>query len=338
LTPYRQAKATTSSLTTTAKETDQLILKKQFESMASNLLVPSDKLVTQLALQTDKDSDDLILYQIIFVILVVGILVVILYLVARILKPIFDLTQATAKIKKGNFDVSLTPKGTDELSGLTRSFNSMTDSMRELIQNHCDLTTKLEAANEELEIKDRLKDEFINIAAHELRAPVQPILGQAELIRRRKSDGAVGDGNSSANKHEIEQLDIIIRNAKRLLRLEQNMLDMTKIENKSLKLDKERFNLIEEMQNVIKDFSSELSKEKIQLVFTSSQKEPILVNADKVRISEVISNLLGNAIKFTTKEAGRSITIEAEKVDKSSVIANVILVPCSKAITISKPR
>jgi signal transduction histidine kinase len=192
--------------------------------------------------------------------------------------------------------------------------------MRELIQNHCDLTTKLEAANEELEIKDRLKDEFINIAAHELRAPVQPILGQAELLRRRKSGGAVRDSSSSANKHEIEQLDIIIRNAKRLLRLEQNMLDMTKIENKSLKLDKERFNLIEEMQNVIKDFSSELSKHKIQLVLTSSQKEPILVNADKVRIFEVISNLLGNAIKFTTKEAGRSITIKADKIDgKASV-------------------
>ena len=321
LTPYRQAKATTSSLTTTAKATDQLILKKQFESMASNLIVPSDRLVTQLALQTDKDSDDLISYQIIFVILVVGILVVILYLVARILKPIFDLTQATAKIKKGNFDVSLTPKGTDELSGLTQSFNSMTDSMRELIQNHCDLTTKLEAANEELEIRDRLKDEFINIAAHELRAPVQPILGQAELLRRRKGGGAVGDGNSSANKHEIEQLDIIIRNARRLLRLEQNMLDMTKIENKSLKLDKERFNLIEEMQNVIKDFSSELSKEKIQLVFTSSQEEPILVNADKVRISEVISNLLGNAIKFTPKETRRNITIKAGKVDSKANVS-----------------
>jgi signal transduction histidine kinase len=288
--------------------------------MASNLIVPSDRFVTQLALQTDKNSDDLILYQIIFVILVVGILIVILYLVARMLKPIFDLTQATAKIKKGNFDVTVTPKGTDELSGLTQSFNSMTDSMRELIQNHCDLTTKLEAANEELEIKDRLKDEFINIAAHELRAPVQPILGQAELLRRRKSGGAVRDSSSSANKHEIEQLDIIIRNAKRLLRLEQNMLDMTKIENKSLKLDKERFNLIEEMQNVIKDFSSELSKEKIQLVLTPSQKEPILVNADKVRIFEVISNLLGNAIKFTTKEAGRSITIKADKIDgKASV-------------------
>jgi signal transduction histidine kinase len=68
----------------------------------------------------------------------VGILIIILYLIARMLKPIFDLTQATAKIKKGNFDVTVTQKGTDELSILTQSFNSMTDSIRELIQNHCD--------------------------------------------------------------------------------------------------------------------------------------------------------------------------------------------------------
>src|SRR5215469_7532466 len=310
---------TSSVLKTTTKEIDQL-RKKQFESMTSNLIASSDKLVTQLGLQTDKNSDSLIIYQVIFGILVVGILILILYLVARILKPIFDLTQATSKIKKGNFDVSVTPKGTDELSVLTKSFNSMTDSMRELIQNHCDLTTKLEAANEELEMKDRLKDEFINIAAHELRAPVQPILGQAELLRRKKSGGAVIDSSSTGNKHEIEQLDIIIRNAKRLLRLEQNMLDMTKIENKSLKLDKERFDLIEKIQNVIEDFTSELSKEKIQLVFTSSQEEPIFVNADKVTISEVISNLLGNAIKFTSKEGGGTITINAEKKDSQACI------------------
>jgi methyl-accepting chemotaxis protein len=105
------------------------------------------------------------------------------------LKPIFDLTQATSKIKKGNFDVSVRQKGSDELSVLAQSFNSMTDSMRELIQNHCDLTTKLEAANEELKMKDRLKDEFINIAAQDLRAPVQPVLGQAEILRRSKVVG-----------------------------------------------------------------------------------------------------------------------------------------------------
>jgi signal transduction histidine kinase len=322
---YQQTKAATSpsALKTTTRTIDKLLLKKQFESMASDLIASSDRLVTQLGLQTDKNSNDLIMYQIIFGVLIVGILIIILYLVARMLKPIFDLTQATTKIKKGNFDVTVTQKGTDELSILTQSFNSMTDFMRELIQNHSDLTTKLEAANEELKKKDQLKDEFINIAAHELRAPIQPILGLAELLRHRKSGGAVRDSNSSssASKQEIEQLDIIIRNAKRLLRLEQNMLDMTKIENKSLKLDKEGFNLIEEIQNVIKDFNSELSKEKIQLVFTPSQKEPIFVNVDKVRISEVISNLLGNAIRFTSKEIGGTITIKAEKKDSQASVS-----------------
>ena len=159
-------RATTGSspLRNTTKAIDQLSLKKQFESTVSDLIAPSDRLVTQLGLQTDKNSDNLIVYQIIFVILVVGILILILYLVARMLKPILDLTQATSKIKKGNFDVSVRQKGSDELSVLTESFNSMTASMRELIKNHEDLTRKIEAVNEELKKKDELKNEFINIA------------------------------------------------------------------------------------------------------------------------------------------------------------------------------
>ena len=172
---------------------------------------------------------------------------------------------------------------------------------------------ELLAANEQLKLHDRMQQDFINIAAHELRTPIQPILGLAELLRRKLRDSAVGGTNNSTNK-DIEHLDIIIRNAKRLLMLEQNMLDLTKIEDRSLRLDKEQFDLIENIQHLINDFSNELSKEKIQLVFTQpTEKEAILVNADKVRISEVISNLLGNAIKFTTKGVGRNITIKVEK-------------------------
>ena len=117
------------------------------------------------------------------------------------------------------------------------------------------MTRNIEAANEELQRKDQLKNEFINIAAHELRAPVQPILGLAGL-RRRKSVRAVGDSNNSASK-DVEHVDIIIRNAKRLLRLEQNMSDMTKIEDKSLKLDKEKIDLIENVQHIINDFGEQ---------------------------------------------------------------------------------
>lgn len=307
-----------------ARFIDQSLTQKRFESLAYNLVNASDKLVTQLGIQTDKNSHNLIQLQILFAFLIIGILILILYLVARMLKPIFDLTHATSKIKKGNFDVTVRQKGSDELSILTESFNSMMTSIKGYMKDQYELTQKLEAANEELNKKDNLKNEFINIAARELRAPMQPILGIAEILRKRKSGGDGSNNNTNTSvKEEIECLDIIIRNARRLLRLEQNILDMTKIENKTLKLDKERFDLIEKITNVINDFNGELSKEMIKLIFIpkfKSQPEQIFVNADKVRIFEVISNLLGNAIKFSAKSDERRIAINAEKQDNEAVV------------------
>ena len=296
---------------------DQSLTRKVFESTASNLINSSDKLVTQLGQQTDKNSQNLILLQILFAILIVSVTVLILYLVARILRPIFVLTQATSKVEKGNLDVSVEQKGSDELSVLSRSFNSMTAFLRDYIKKQAELTKKLEVANEELKRKDRLKDEFINIAAHELRGPIQPILGLAEVLRYRKIDQEDGSNIYTSRQEDNKLLDIIIRNAKRLLRLEQNILDMARIENQSLKLDKERFDLIEKIQSVIDDLRNELYKDeysnkKVEILLAPSQKEPIFVDADKVRIFEVISNLLSNAVKFT-REGG--ITIYAEKKD-----------------------
>jgi two-component system, OmpR family, sensor histidine kinase VicK len=113
---------------------------------------------------------------------------------------------------------------------------------------------------------------------------------------------------ASVNKTTSNSLTLDIRNAKRLLRLEQHILDNARIDSQSLKLERERIDLIEKIQNVINDFGNGLSNQKIELVFTPSQKEPIFVNADKVRIFEVISNLLCNAVKFTKE--GR-ITVNA---------------------------
>jgi signal transduction histidine kinase len=321
ISPHQEVKAiTTSSPTTLTTITTtitkgtaigQSLAKERLESMASNLVNSSDLLVTQLGKQTDKISQNLMLLQILFAILIVCIMVLILYLVTRMLRPIFVLTQATSKVEKGNLDVSVEQKGNDELCVLSRSFNSMIAFLRDYIKKQDDLTKKLEAANEELKRKDQLKDEFINIAAHELRGPMQPILGLAEVLRYRKRDQGDSSNSSSVSKQEDNKLlDIIIRNAKRLLRLEQNILDVARIESQSLRLEKERFNVNEKIQNVINDFGNELSNEKIELVFTPSQKEPIFVNADKVRLFEVISNLLSNAVKFT--KDGK-ITINAEK-------------------------
>ena len=103
----------------------------------------------------------------------IGVILLIIYFVTKILKPISALTQATSEIKKGNLDVSIEQghKGNDELSVLGESFNSMVQSIKNYITKQNQLTSELKKLNEQLKYKDQLKDEFINIAAHELRNP-----------------------------------------------------------------------------------------------------------------------------------------------------------------------
>jgi signal transduction histidine kinase len=189
---------------------------------------------------------------------------------------------------------------------------------------------QLALANEQLKIHDKMQKEFINIAAHELRTPIQPIISLAEILRSSRKQGLHGDVHGVLQEegqiqqqHQDELLDIIIRNARRLRRLTESILDVTKIEAQSLFIRKERFNLNKLILDTITDFRNQITKENkgIKLEFTSNWKsgedehkdDDIFVEADKDRISQVISNLLSNAIK--SMEAG-TITIAAERREK----------------------
>jgi signal transduction histidine kinase len=290
--------------------TDQSATRKDFESMAFNLVESSDKLVTLLGQQTDKNSQNLILLQILFAILIIGILVLILYFVARMLSPIFALTEATSKVKKGNLDVSVEQKGNDELSVLSESFNSMVGSIKDHTKKQNELAKQLEAANEELKYKDQLKDEFINVAAHEMRSPIQPILGLSEILRYGKKRA---ENNSKLSKEDEQVLDIIIRNARRLSQLEQNILDMTRIESKTLHLDLETLDLNDIVSNSVHDARYDIDKARVELEYSAiknTNSNAILLKADRARLTQVLSNLLSNAAKFS-KEG--SIIVKTEK-------------------------
>ena len=174
-----------------------------------------------------------------------------------------------------------------------------------------DSNTKLELANKQLQIQDKAQQEFINIAAHELRTPIQPILGLSDLLLHSKQ-----------TEKQQELLEVIVRNAKRLERLTESILDITRIESKSLKLEKEIFNLSDMLRDAAADFQNQIDKEKIasasrKLEFIGLE-EDILVKADKDRIHQVISNLLSNAIKFTDKG---KVSISATKFDDGIVVS-----------------
>src|SRR5215469_15355152 len=176
--------------------------------------------------------------------------------------------------------------------------------------------TRLEAANqqldivnEQLKINNKMQEEFINIAAHELRTPIQPILGISQILR-----------NKSKDRQSIEHLDIIIRNATRLKRLTEDILDVQKIDNRSLLLNKERFELNEFISNLVTEYKNQYEKEKkitIEFHRKPGASRLILVEADKNRLGQVIYNLLDNAVKFTNE--GTIEVIIEEQVGKVTV-------------------
>ena len=165
----------------------------------------------------------------------------------------------------------------------------------------------LASANKQLEIHDRMQKEFINVAAHELRTPIMPILGEAELIEDKFN------GKSSAEVDK-DQIAVIIRNAKRLDRLAADILDVTRIEGKSLQLNKERFSIDEILSQIVKETRRLIEKDPMRngKVYIEYESINIEVNADKSRLTQVISNLVSNAIKFT-QEGTISITCKIEE-------------------------
>ncbi|MGB8777924.1 MAG: histidine kinase dimerization/phospho-acceptor domain-containing protein [Nitrososphaeraceae archaeon] len=207
------------------EERQEQSIRNELESMAVSLVRSSDALVTNLGQTTERNSQNLMLLEVVLATIIVMIMLLILYILFKMLRPIFSLTSATSEAKKGNLDVSVSLKGNDELSALSESFNSMIVSIREHVKKQSLMQNEIQNANEELKNKNRLMDEFINVAAHELRTPIQPILGLSDIV------------HSKVNGEEQEYMEIIMRNARRLQRLTQNILDVTKIESHTLNLD-----------------------------------------------------------------------------------------------------
>lgn len=197
---------------------------------------------------------------------------------------------------------------TKELDSANKRLIAKSNELEETLTRLEETNKSLKEANEQLEIHDKLQREFVNIAAHELRTPVQPLLGAAEIL-----------DSQMAGRDEVKvsrsELDLIIRNAMRLERLSTDILEISRIESGGLKLHKENFSLSFIIANAIKDAKAQsiFDPEKLKIIYFP---DDLFVFADREKIIEVISNLLTNAIKFT--EAG-AITITT-KVEENGML------------------
>ena len=233
-------------------------------------------------------------------------------------RPLKKLKHAATEIAKGYLNFVITPTSTvDEIRDLSSQFEVMRDRVKtrtqDLVTRDKELETaneqlkekesELQKANEELRYSDRLKDEFISIAAHELRTPIQPILGLSEILHSKIE-----------NTEHNEILDVIIRNAKRLQRLTENILDITRVDSQSLKLNKSKFTLTDLISNILDEYKHkiEIKRINVELLYNPAEPKDSIIEADAQRIAQVISNLLDNAVTFTPEGGTISLNIHKE--------------------------
>jgi len=316
---------------------DVLAVTRYLEKLGWGLVVKMDKVEAFAPLENVK-------YITILSGIMVGVAIIITstFLGNSISRPIKKLRDIMNEIAHGKFDSKIDVKGPREIEELAKQLDRMRSNiantnthLNELVQER---TKKIEnalsklkeneealeesnknlvLANERLARQSKVQREFINITAHELRTPIVPIITLTELLYSKIQKENKSDKNlSKENEKKQEFLQVILRNCYRLYKLTEDILDVTKIESQTLKMNKERVELNEIIENVINDYKEIISKKRygsdqIRLVFEPS-KENNFLNADKGRLIQVLSNLLDNALKFT-KEGNVIITIKKLK-------------------------
>jgi signal transduction histidine kinase len=209
----------------------------------------------------------------------------------------------------------------------------------------------LGVTNEQLRERDRMQSEFINIAAHEMRTPIQPILGLSDIILQRilniakqlqrgegevvyeqlqdsssvpaRSNSIFRSSLSLSVEKIIPMVEIIGRNAKRLEKLTNNLLDVTRMENnKSIELNKEPFAIDSVIRDCIIDASQHIGKKNLKFSYVPAEdSRRVIIKADKVRIAQVLTNLLDNSIN-SGQEGIISVTTAIDP-DTNSIIVSV---------------
>jgi signal transduction histidine kinase len=240
------------------------------------------------------------------IVITMSAIVLLGYLLYRsILIPVNSLGKVAREITGGNLTVAPNTKGNDEITELSVQFDNMRRCILAVNTNLNDLVKartaeleqaynqlqkhkkELELANTRLLETDRIKNEFINIAAHEMRTPVLPIVLSAESLADEMPDNA--------------NINIILRNANRITKLTNDILDVSRIESNSFKLQKQKVNIRKLAEEVIQDGKLKMAKKHdVDIVFESSVSASMEeVEIDRSRITQVLVNIVDNAVNFT---------------------------------------
>lgn len=212
------------------------------------------------------------------------------FLVSRsISKPIKELYEAAKEIEKGNFNVKTDIKTNDEIQELGNAFNRTTATLNNMDKERKQL--------------DTAKSEFLSITSHELRSPMTPMKAQLQMLENEYF--------GKLTKNQKESLAVVIRNADRLDKIMLDFLEISRIESARLKFNFKETDLKETVNETV-EFMKGFAKEKKIKIVVNVEKLPI-IEVDPDRVSQVLRNLINNAIKFSKKNSKIEVNVTSEK-------------------------
>lgn len=263
---------------------------------------------------------------IVHAILIAGVSLLICALVAwlsgaRLARPLSKLSHTVDRLTQGDYSVRTDENASGEVRHLQEGINTLAKALEksEQVQQH--YVESLISAREISDAANKAKSEFLAVMTHELRTPMNGVLGMLQLMQ-----------STELTNEQEEYLDIALSSGDHLLGLINDILDFSKIEQGNIELDIDFFDLHKSLEKVAEGFKSIIQTKQLEFNVDVKESQNLIVKSDETRLHQVLVNLLGNAVKFTQKG---SVTLSVENVEYvgSQVRLNIIVSDTGKGIS-----